>query len=521
MIKPIRVIHPILIAAFPILLLYSRNMHAVEFSEILLPLGWTLLASGLVWGSLRALRLDGPTSGLIVSTGLLLFFSFGHAVKYTVRLEIGINRQALEGVVLGIEALALALVIVLVLKKPRFVRSLTGFINATASALVVLSLAGIVGQSLTAPGVKPPTAALRPVPRLSPPEGRLPDVYFLVLDAYGRSDTLRNVIGFDNSAFLARLESQGFFIAGRSTANYCQTALSLSSTLNLGYLDDLAGSRSDDRLPLKHLIAESAVVRGFRSQGYRVVTFDSGFDATESIEGDLTLGPAGNLRTFPTMIVNQTPLWLLLGARADRRPHQMHRERILRTFDELPAATHPSEAPTFTFAHFLCPHPPFIFGADGRDVSAREGSYSLNDSEAWREVQGHGSSEDYASRYRDQAAYLDSRVEEVVARILSTSKVEPIIIIQGDHGPGSHFQGGADQPNDLRERMTVFNAVYLPKSHRAPIDPSISLVNTFRLVFDRCFGAKLGLVDDRNFYSSYPFPYVFTEVTGKIEGRGD
>jgi hypothetical protein len=250
-----------------------------------------------------------------------------------------------------------------------------------------------------------------------------------------------------------------------------------------------------------------------------VVTFDSGFDATESIASDLILGPSGNLRTFPTLLINQTPLCLLLRTRADFRPQRMHRARILKLFEDLPAAGHPSDEPTFTMAHCLSPHPPFLFGADGRDVSDREGTYSLSDSDGWRLA--HGDASAYAERYREQAAYLTSRVEDAVDRILATSIVEPIIIIQGDHGPGSHFEADADEPNDLPERMTVLNAIYLPRAHRQAINPAITPVNTFRLVFDRGFGAKLGLLDDRNYYSTFRKPYVFTEVTGKIDPTRD
>ena len=180
-----------------------------------------------------------------------------------------------------------------------------------------------------------------------------PTCYLVILDAYGRSDVLKGRIGFDNSGFLERLERKGFVVARSSRANYCQTALSLAATLNLRYLDELAGDPSEDRRPLRRLIAENRVFRSFRQRGYRLVTFASGFDATESFSADLNLAPPGNLRTFHALIADQTPLWLLTGQRASREPHRLHRERTLKVFDELPAVDHPSDGPTFTFAHVL------------------------------------------------------------------------------------------------------------------------------------------------------------------------
>ncbi len=507
-----RAIHPFLIAPFPILLLYSRNLHLIDLFEIWLPIALNLGTVTLLWGILRGLRLDGPRASLIVSTGLLLCFGFGPAVRLVDHLEVVPNRLAQEFLALAIESLWLAGVVVLAIKTPDLARRSTGFLNASACALLALSILGIARERWEQPAVIPVRLDDRPIPAFHPPSGRLPDVYFLVLDAYGRSDALRRVIGFDNSAFLARLKQRGFFVADHGTANYTQTMLSLSATLNLRYLDDLAGCPSEDRHPLKTLITESLVFRSFRKLGYRVVRFDSGFDATDSIVGDLNLGPPERLRTFPSLVADQTPLWLILGSRNTYDPRRLHRQRILNVFENLPASSHPSDAPTFTFAHVVAPHPPFLFGADGRDYSEREGAYTLNDTRP----EGPDGSAEYARRYRDQAAYLSARVEQVVERILSTSKVEPIIIIQGDHGSGSRFDANTPEPNDLFERMTVLNAIYLPETIRGEINPSISLVNTFRLVFDRGFGSKLGLLPDRSFYSPYPQPYLFREVTGQI-----
>jgi hypothetical protein len=198
----------------------------------------------------------------------------------------------------------------------------------------------------------------------------------------------------------------------------------------------------------------------------------------------------------------------------------MHRQRILEALDRWPEAGDDQGAPVFCFAHILAPHPPFDFGADGRDTSPREGPYSLGDSEAWRKSEGHGGPEEYEARYREQAAYITSRVERAVDLILSEHGPEdrPIIIIQGDHGPGSHFDSGSDRPNDLRERMSILYAVYLPDGGLGRPDDAITPVNTYRVILDRFFGAKLGRLPDRNFYSPYLRPYAFTEVTGELAG---
>ena len=441
-----RVIHPFLVALFPTLFLYSRNLAVVDVCSIWVPLGLTLGLTLAAWGILRLCRLDGARAGMIISVCLVLFFSFGHGVKLTSRLGLARDRPVRERITLGVEAVALVTVVALVFWKPGIARSLNSASNAASIALVGLSMMGIAGQTWGRSRDQPPTFEPPVAPRFEPRPVRPPDVYFIVLDAYGRSDVLKDVYGFDNGAFLDRLERKGFVVARRSTANYCQTALSLAATLNLRYLDELAGSGSSNRLPLKRLIAENVVFRAFRQEGYRLVTFASGFDATEGLSADLTLSPSSNLQTFHALIADQTPLWLLLGRQASHEPYRMHRDRILKVFDEMPTSSHPSRSPTLTFVHVLAPHPPFVFGADGKDVSGSEGPYTLNDSEGWCRIEGHGGSEDYARRYRDQVSYITSRVEEAIDRILACSRRPPIIIIQGDHGPGAHFDSGASNP---------------------------------------------------------------------------
>ena len=515
------IFHPFLLAPLPVLLLYSRNLQAVDPADALMPVALSVLGTGLAFGVLRLLRLEAPKAALIVSAGLMLFFSFGVGVRSAERLGLGRDRVIRERLILALEAAALASVAGIVLRKPAVVRPLNVACDATSIGLAGLAAFGIVAQLRNDPAARPPRAPAPIAPRFTPPAGRRPDVYFLVLDAYGRSDVLKERYGFDNSGFLGRLEGKGFVVARSSTANYCQTALSMAATLNLRYLDDLAGNRSSDRLPLKDRIADNAAFRAFRGQGYRLVTFASGFDATESLGADLTLAPPFHLRTFPSLVAGQTPLWLLLGQQRAQDPYRKHRDRINKVLDDLPIAPDPSGSPTFTFAHILAPHPPFVFGADGRDLSGGEGAYSLNDSEGWCQMKGHDGPEDYARRYRDQVTYLTNRLERVIDRILASSATPPIILIQGDHGPGSRFDSGAERPNDVDERMSILNACYLPESSRGRIGDAITPVNTLRVVLDESLGSKLGPIEDRNFYSAYQTPYAFIEVTGELRSSDE
>lgn len=60
-----------------------------------------------------------------------------------------------------------------------------------------------------------------------------PDIYYIVLDGYGRADVLEELYGHDNGPFLDGLRDRGFYVADEAYSNYAVTPLSLAGTLNM------------------------------------------------------------------------------------------------------------------------------------------------------------------------------------------------------------------------------------------------------------------------------------------------
>lgn len=94
-------------------------------------------------------------------------------------------------------------------------------------------------------------------------------------------------------------------------------------------------------------------------------------------------------------------------------PRETQYEREIYKFDRL-AQIPDTGDPTFVFAHFLLPHPPYIFNRDG---SFREPS--------------EGVSTALKMAYVDQLVATNAKVEALVDELLGRSSVPPIIIIQG------------------------------------------------------------------------------------------
>jgi hypothetical protein len=116
-----------------------------------------------------------------------------------------------------------------------------------------------------------------------------------------------------------------------------------------------------------------------------------------------------------------------------------------------------------------------------------------------------------ASHYRDQVIYINSRMMEIVPKIIASSSILPIIVIQGDHGPTV-----ASSP---RSRMSNLNAYFLPGANRS-LYPAITPVNTFRVIFNEYFGQNLELLDDVSLYSDYTDPFNFKVIQNTCEPNG-
>src|SRR5215211_3533742 len=105
---------------------------------------------------------------------------------------------------------------------------------------------------------------IRPIdglPDTMPPKVTTLDIYYIILDGYGRADMLQTIHGFDNSKFVNALEERDFVVASRSQSNYPRTIVSLSSSLNMQYLDKMSLAMGDSDLwwPVNDAVQHSEV----------------------------------------------------------------------------------------------------------------------------------------------------------------------------------------------------------------------------------------------------------------------
>lgn len=338
------------------------------------------------------------------------------------------------------------------------------------------------------------------------PSTERPDIYHVVLDGFGRPDILRERFDLDLGPFVEALEARGFTVPPRGRSNYAQTYLSLGSALNLSYLDRVTSGMHDssDRRALDYLIQHNAVWKLAKRAGYRVVAIGSDYAATEWIESaDECRCERYGLHEMEATALSLTPLRALLP---DRSTYGAHRRKIEAAFSHARAVAGDA-GPTLVFAHVLAPHPPFVFHADGRPRDNRARLFTLTDGSQYG-----GSREEYVAGYREQAQFVANRVLAVVDAILARPGPSPVIVLHGDHGPGSTKDAEYVGGEAARERMGIFSAYRLPGDPPASLSPDVSPVNALRVMANRYLGATLPPLPDLSFASTWERPYEFVLI---------
>ncbi|MBT3322702.1 MAG: hypothetical protein HN392_10505 [Anaerolineae bacterium] len=490
--------YTILFALYPSLSLLALNIGEIDFNVAYRTIFFSItLASVLLFILVFVLK-NWAKGGLILFLALIIFFYYGHLYNFTKNLNI-------LGIPIGRHRFLFLLILVIftlflwmILQKTTYEPSYTSNMNIIILFLLFWPTFQLARFAYTQweTGQKEILQSLE-LPDNIPVDR--PDIYFIILDTYGRSDVLQEEFDYDDSFFLEELENLGFFIDRCSRSNYVSTYSSLAATLNINYLQVLGEDTfpEDESLPLLHrFITENLVSDTLKKFGYQTIAFETGYEWAELDTADrfYTLR-SSKINNFESLFIRNSLLLLLddLGYFSTLKltDDEWKKDSILFTVETLRKLPK-KPGPKFIVAHLILPHPLFVLDENGEFsvVSPRyeDGEYGYT-------------KEDYKKGIQNQVGFINNVFPDILNDIIKNSEVEPIIIIQGDHG---------FRKIPIEDQLKNFSAYYIPQA-RQSLHSNLTPVNNFRFIFNSYFGFELPELENESYLSGETF-FDFIEV---------
>jgi hypothetical protein len=513
-IKKILIYHPLCFGLFPILFLYAHNLEQMGSWKILPYLFWPMALICAVWLFIAFLIRDFRKAALISSLATAVFFLFGHFSSFLTPILYKYSDLADLQLFLVMALSVITLSIMIIISSSPFF-SLTKFLNIFSLILVLIQLGTFPLKNSKSPDSR--TLSLD-IKKTAAAEARsdYPDIYYIILDGYARKDVLQNIYGYDNSPFTDFLKKESFYVAASSTSNYMQTGLSLSSSLNFDYVENLLTGMdisADDRRPLQELIAGNKTSRDLHSMGYENIAFSSGYAITNSESADRYFSPQNSMDEFESVFWETTFIPTLKKYLSIyQATFDSVREQRLFALNTIPLIKR-KDKPMFVFAHIVCPHPPFVFNEDGSPLNLGDYPEGFDGSHYFKT---RPDKDEYRKYYVGQVKFINKKIISMIESMLSKSGPKPIIILQADHGPGSMLDFESKENTNLKERLSILDAVYFPDKDYKEFNYFHTPVNTFRIIFNKYFNAHYPLLPDKNYFSTWSDPYKFFDASDEL-----
>lgn len=467
-----------LFPAFTVLILAANNLGEIELSVIWRPLAYSLLGTAIIYLISWLILRNSVKAALLAFILSGFSLTYGHIFNLLEDRVIGDWVIGTHRILLPFWLILCVFFTVLIINRIKESTLLITILNLVMITLVTFQIARIGIYEIKSPNIHGQTSTNQSDTLLPPQdEDNLPDIYFIILDKYARSDALKAFYKYDNSAFIQSLEELGFWVADCSRSNYAFTVMSLSSQLNMDFVENLTETPSLKSTTA--LIQNNIVHQAFEDLGYTTIAFDMGFTWGNMKHFDYYFDEmpdnidTWSLDPFELLYLRSTlGIFLFEGdttigkyvSGSDIEKQAQRTTLILDTLPEIPKL----EGPKFVHAHIVQPHPPFIFNADG--------SLNRNPDEV-----------DPIEGYTGQAQFIESMILPVLEQILQDSKNPPIIILQGDHGFGRKYV------------TSNLLALYLPQNGAHGLSENMTLINVFPHIFNTYFDADINYLPDLSF----------------------
>jgi hypothetical protein len=489
-------IHLILIPIIPLLYLVSRPETFLFYNFSVIPFIYLIGVAIILQIVISFFSKNKLKPALVVSWFYLFFFTYGYAHSFLNEImnggysEEAVKNRFLVPLWLG----AFVVVSTWILKTKKTLVGLKRFLNVWSITMTSMFLLNVAFYFLNEEKLEMPNFSGSKINRADVGGPiKTPDIYYIIFDGYPNEHTLKERFDYDNSPFLNVLKKRGFYVASKSHSNYALTLYSLYASLNMNYIGQ-EFFKNTHQLNYN----DNNVTRFLKDRGYKIINITAGY----------RIGKKNRIADLEIKCDQISEVVSVLIRYSLYYPFEKHlhlignseRQQTLCLFDRLGEIAN-RQSPKFIVGHVKIPVADYLFGPNGENVL--------------HEVS--------KKAYLGQVIFANKKIMTMVDKILKQSDSQPIIIIQSDHGPGFPYvlPNLAMPPDDdiefRRDRMRNLSAYLLPEKDNEMVYPTISNVNTFRVIFNLYFNTSYKLLEDKSYYSYGQDAYLLSEEIEEID----
>jgi len=476
--------HPVLFAIIFVIMPFTQYAGLIPYSLIVVPFVVICTFTLIFYLIIKYIVKKADVAIAVLSPMLIFFLGYGILHQYISDLAGDAKlRDPLLILAILVTLIIIAVYIVKIMRTHKEnIKKVNKACYVIAVAIIIYNAFSITAQSIATAKIIE-SSRMTGIP-LQKHTGPFPDIYFVILDEYAAPSQMKSYFQYDMMPFVEYLRQKGFMVT-EMTAEGIYTLPNMEARLNM----EARKHQHDARVPSSFLgnlcevmnilnaceeeqqirIRNSNVFAYIKSIGYQFITM--GYVKPQMIYNrfsDRDIKHVGVLfaNELSSIIVVNSALRVLINRYTF--PNSIdNRLQILDSFSKMEQMPVLAGKPKFVYAHVLCPHSPYIFGANGEILRLNSGG-SKGDKQL----------------YIDQHIFITKKTKELVDQKLLNSHNAPVIIIQADHGARMD-KTGAHQ---------IFSAVYIPNQKGKPWQNKISHINTFRLLFNELFGLNLEIL---------------------------
>lgn len=480
---------PLLIAAYPVVFLYSVNAFNLQLDSLKFPLGASLLVAVAAYTLLQVLQRNPVSASLSAAIFMIIYYVYG--IFYRLLIKWNLFRVQHFTLLPLMIALAVYVGYLITLIKRPVLAQVNKILMVVTLVLVSYNLALIATVEIKRDWLKPATVAAAPAE--ATPSAKLaattplvtqkkyPDIYYIIFDEYAGFDAVKGYWHDDYvNAFEDFLTKNHFFDALGSRSVTINTETELGSRLNLHqYTTD------DDPKAVLNLLENNKVMQIVKSYGYTTVVMDmafNGFKADDNIQFDPQ--EVGGMATdeYKETFINDSMFLAFSDYFNYGSTGEKQRDMILFALNKTTSLPE-IKSPKFVFTHVLLPHMPFIFDQNGNLIDASH-NYDWN-------------------YYLGQHKYTTQLAENLITKLLKNADPNnpPVIIVQSDHGArnlqsrtnDNIILGGYLQNYNMDYAHYILNALYLPGFDYSTLSNDMPPIDTFMIVLNHYLNAGVSV----------------------------